>query len=252
LLAACPALGLAAGFLAAASMTMSIASRGFVGSPAVAPVRGGKAVMRAKRPDYTPRWTLPDPYHSSKERERILRRRKMIREEDKEFRKTGGTNPTLNYDKLPAIDDLYTRQFSGNANEDPVGGRPRYTFIMMFKHDPKSFGEDSLKAAILNYINFMKTKLSCKSITAKAMLSPIDGKAITQLEYPMRQYGAEFTTNKPVYNQAKMVQLDFVGPPAASEYLRNRMYADGNLLRFMMMKHTKSWNHVGEENELFL
>jgi len=93
-------------------------------------------------------------------------------------------------DNLPAVEDLYNRTFTGNADVDPVGGRRRYTYLVLFKYAPGVAGQERLKEILKDYVRFFKNKMSCRSIKVKSMRSPINQEAVVTLEYPMKEYGS--------------------------------------------------------------
>jgi len=212
--------------------------------------------MRAKRLDTTPTKEGRSPFYSTLDRERMARRRQEVRELMREKRrKATKTTQTLNYEMLPSVEDIYSRQFTGNATVDPIGGRKRYTLIIFFKHDAAKSGPEAIKMQILDYIGFFKNRMSCRSVMAKSMLSPIDGRSqITSLEYPMKEYGEipKGEKTKKVYHKAVLVKFEMFAPPDAIEYIRKRIYKDNMILRYMLLGHTRSFMDFGEDNELHL
>merc|ERR1712073_293010 len=120
-------------------------------------------------------------YYSNADVERLKARRKESRQELREWERRGLMGPKtvpVEYDKLPAIDDLYNRVYTGNADKDPVGGRKRYTYLVLFKVDPTAKGPEKLKQQITEYLRFFKTKMSCTNLKATKKPSPIDGEAV--------------------------------------------------------------------------
>merc|ERR1719361_891241 len=121
--------------------------------------------------------------------------------------------------------------------------------------------QENLKNKILDYIYFLSQKMSCKDITAAPKTSKTmytndaSGKGSKiALEYPMREYGElpRGQSTKRKFNEAYMVQFQFTAPVQAGEYIAKRIYADNDILRFMVLGHTRSFKHVGEDNELHL
>mmetsp|Transcript_95174 Transcript_95174/g.246422 ORF Transcript_95174/g.246422 Transcript_95174/m.246422 type:complete len:237 (-) Transcript_95174:126-836(-) len=212
--------------------------------------------LRAKRLDTTPTKEGRSPFYSTLDRERMARRRQQVREMMREKRRSATkTTQTLNYEMLPSVEDIYSRQFTGNATVDPIGGRKRYTLTIFFKHDPQKAGPEILKKSILGYIDFFRNRMSCRSVTAKSMLSPIDGRSpVTSLEYPMKEYGEvpKGEKMKKVYHKAVLVKFEMFAPPAALEYIQKRIYKDNMILRYMLLGHTRSFMDFGEDNELHL
>ncbi|CAE8624957.1 unnamed protein product [Polarella glacialis] len=191
------------------------------------------------------------PYYSNEDRERLLRARTDKRIALREKQSHAPTGP--DYNKLPALEEIYNRKYSGNADDDPVGGRKRYTYYILFKNDQKLKAE-RMKEIVFEYMWFLKYKMSCKDITVKARKSPIDGQAITSLEYPMKEYGEvpREKARKDKYSKARMVEFQFMAPIQAGEYIQKRLYADNDVVRFMVLGHTRHFKHVGEDNELLL
>ncbi|CAE8640190.1 unnamed protein product [Polarella glacialis] len=191
------------------------------------------------------------PYYSNEDRERLASARADKRTALRE--KQSHAPAGVDFDKLPALEDIYNRKYSGNAEEDPIGGRKRYTYYILFKNDQKLKAE-RMKEIVFEYMWFLKYKMSCKDITVKARKSPIDGQAITSLEYPMKEYGEvpREKQRKDKYSKARMVEFQFVAPIQAGEYIQKRLYADNDVVRFMVLGHTRHFKHVGEDNELLL
>jgi len=250
-------LGLALGLAAALAIAVPAAAGAFAafvhaggGAPrfAAAPAvrlrpagRGEATAMRVS------------PYYSNVDRERLARQRKETRLAKRTGPKTPESTP-LNYDMLPAVEDIYNRQYTGNATADPPGGRKRYQWTVLFKYDPRDDRQKALQKKILEYIYFMKYRMSCTNIAAQTRKSPLDGRTFTTLEYPMKEYGEvprgmEF---KPTYDRAIMVEFELMGPPKSVDYIQKKMYADNAILRFMVLGHTRTFKHIGEDNELHL
>lgn len=191
------------------------------------------------------------PYYSNEDRERLARRRQEVREQvraDKQSHK-----PDIQLDKLPAIEDVYNRQYSGNVDEDPVGGRKRYTYWVMFKRPAMRTSTD-MKKILAEYMFFFKKKMSCRNIKITPRRSPIDGQSVVSLEYEMKEYGeiprGQKLKNK--YQQAYMIEINLAAPVTANRYIQKKFYTDNNILRFMCISQTRSFNHAGEDNELLL
>jgi len=235
-------LALAAAASAALAAVAFVPVGGSVWKPAQS-VRGDAIVRRVSQ------------YYSNKDRERLKQMRKEMRIELRE--RSGPTTPTLDWDKLPAIEDIYNRKYSGNATADPIGGRKRYSYYVMFKMSPK-LTSSSLSEKIMSYIWFLKNKMSCRDIKAQPMKSPIDGASTgtstVTLEYPMKEYGEvpRDQKNKDRYQKARLVKFDFYAPVTAHEYIQKKIYSDNDILRFMVLGHTRTFKHVGEDNELHL
>jgi len=197
------------------------------------------------------------PLISTLDRDRLARRRQEMREENRERRgQPAKTMASLNYEKLPSVEDIFSRTYSGDERNDPIGGRKRYTLYLMFKYDPAAQGGPQwLRDNVLEYITFMKRRISCRNVIAEPMLSPIDGRnKITQLEYPMREYGAlpKGQYSKVVYNKGLLVKFQFSMPPTAHDYLDKKIYDDNNILRKTLLVHTHDFGRLGEDNELHL
>lgn len=245
------ALGLAAAFAAVAPAARAAGAFAAWGGPsrcagglpvAGAPVVPGRGEAVARR---------VSPYYSNADRERLARARKESR---LARRLPEPSSAPINYDLLPPIEDIYKRRFTGNSTIDPIGGRKRYTYYVLFKYDPRSTGQEALKQAILEYIWFMKYKMSCRNIEVQTRKSPLDQASLTTLEYPMKEYG-ELGRNekeKKKYDKATMVEFNFMAPVKANEYIQKKFYKDNNILRFMVLGHTRTFKHVGEDNELHL
>ncbi|CAK9050632.1 Hypothetical protein SCF082_LOCUS27899 [Durusdinium trenchii] len=202
------------------------------------------------------------PYYSNEDRERLARLRQEKREHAREFSQNStwvteqmklGNIPTVNLDKLPPLEDIYNRQFTGDADKDPIGGRKRYLYYIMFKSSAIKNAFD-MKKIVAEYWYFLKKKMSCKDIQITPRKSPIDGNSVTILEYEMKEYGEIPRTQngKNKYNKAYMVEFRFKAPVSATQYIQQKLYSDNNVLRFMALSLTRSFTHVGEDNELLL
>lgn len=191
------------------------------------------------------------PYHGQADRERLARQYKETRIK---CRQQAPRTLKLNYDMLPPVEDIYNRRYSGNATVDPVGGRKRYTFHVLMKEGVKIAGADATKAIIYDYIKFMKFKMSCTRIEAVLKKSPIDNQAVTTLEYPMKEYGevARGQASKDIFNKATWVEFNLYAPIAALDYIKAKFHGDNNILRLMVLGHTRSFKGVHEDNELHL
>jgi len=247
-----PARAAAVVFLAATTLVALVAAL-----PALRPIgfvsvqgtlsRGNAVALRAKN----------SIYYSNADVERLKNRRKESRQELRDWESRGLMGPKIvpaEYDKLPSIDDLYNRTFSGNAAKDPIGGRKRYTYLVLFKLDPTSKGPEKLKALLVDYVRFFKTKMSCKDIKIKKKKSPIDGANVVTLEYPMKEYGpmARGQSVKQKQEKAIMFEIKITAPVQAGEYIAKKFYNDHMMLRFMVLGHTRRFGHANEDNELFL
>lgn len=246
----------AAAFCSASTLALR-AGHAFVGAPALgseaARDRGAAVARRARALNTQPKTARQSPFYSTGDREREYRWRQEGRERQRQQVAQGQTRSTLNYDTLPSIEDIYNRKFTGNSTIDPIGGRKRYTYYILFKDDG-DLTESLFKSTLGGYGSFLKYKMSCRDVMAKTMLSPIDGQKRVTMEYPMKEYGIlpRGQSAKRLYNKATMVKLTFTGPPAAVEYLNKRIYSDNNILRFMVLGNTRTFKHRGEDNELHL
>lgn len=239
----------------------------------VAQARRGDLVLRRARALRTqPVWAKNSPYYSTGDRERLARQRRELRTAKREMSLAKRTVPTLNYDLLPAIEDIYSRSFTGNASIDPIGGRKRYTYFVLFKYAKSKegdWGPEQFKTAVLRYRDFFVNKMSCRNVEIQLRNSPIPGQTskvamsktdptkkapVITLEYPMKEYG-DLRRNekiKPTYEQAFMVEFNFFAPAQAGDYIRKKFYSDNNILRFMVLGHTRTFRQIGEDNELHL
>merc|ERR1711972_825874 len=174
--------------------------------------------------------------------------RKQLLRDTKGMKPVRMNNVPLNYDSLPAVEDVYTRLFSGNATADPPGGRRRVTWWIFFKNDPREVGNGKLEKNIKEYMRFFKFDMSCKDLKVKVDRSPIDGKQLVTMEYPMKEYGELQRGKKvrPMWNQAIMVKFDFAFPEGAQQYIERKIYNDNNVIRHMRLGHTTNWSHRGE------
>jgi len=189
------------------------------------------------------------PYYSNEDRDRLARRRKEMRLIRKDQTQSKGEEH-LNFDLLPAIEDIYNRKYSGNVTNDPIGGRKRYTFYLLFKAGTRTY---NLNQQVNRYKSFFKNKMSCRNIEIDAKMGP-DGKLTTTLEYPMKQYGELKVgiKERPQSTTAYWVTINMMAPVGAVEYINKKFYSDENLLRVMVLGHTRTFKHLGEDNELFL
>lgn len=164
-----------------------------------------------------------------------------------------GNIPTADLKKLPALEDIYNRQFTGDADVDPIGGRKRYLYYVMFKQ-PAIRNSLELKKTVAEYWYFLKKKMSCRDIQITPRKSPIDRQKITTLEYEMKEYGEipREQKGKNKYQRAYMVEFKFKAPVTATQYIQRKLYSDNNVLRFMALSLTRSFSHAGEDNELLL
>lgn len=184
------------------------------------------------------------------------------------------TTDHLNYDNLPPVDDVYNRVYSGDAEKDGPGGRKRYTMSILYKYDKdKSLSPKSMKVKLDELMLFMKKKMSCRDVVIHlSKADPVKNNAymgrqlpnfqsnkfqpnsILSLEYPMKEYGEvpRGLKTKPQFDQAIMVEIDFMSPVAAVEYIKKRLYADNSVLRLQVIGHTRTFAHIGEDNELHL
>lgn len=202
------------------------------------------------------------PYYSNEDRERLARLRQEKRDYAREFSQNStwvrqqtemGNIPTADLKKLPALEDIYNRQFTGDADVDPIGGRKRYLYYVMFKQ-PAIRNAVDLKKTVAEYWYFLKKKMSCRDIQITPRKSPIDGQKITTLEYEMKEYGEipRGQKGKNKYQRAYMVEFKFKAPVTATQYIQRKLYTDNNVLRFMALSLTRSFTHAGEDNELLL
>merc|ERR1740121_3394020 len=170
--------------------------------------------------------------------EKMRREARMAMEQASAKRNGERVRAPLNYDKLPSIDDIYSRTFSGNGDTDPVGGRKRYTYYILYKYDPTEMGKAAFKESREEFIRFLKFKMSCRDIKGVLTKSPIDGAQRIRLEYPMKEYGAKIREGgslrrKAEYDSAIMMTWNFYAPPGAVYYIDQRIYSDNSILRYM-------------------
>jgi len=197
------------------------------------------------------------PFYSNADRERLAQRRNETRFAKREHDRLALMSPKTapaDYENLPAVVDLYNRTFTGNAEIDPVGGRRRYTYMILFKHAPGAAGQEKLKSILLDYIKFFKTKMSCLHIKAELKRSPIDNERTVTLEYPMKEYGplGRDQKFKEKFTKATLIEIKMFAPVQAGQFIAKKIYNDNNVLRFMVLGHTRRFGHAGEDNELFL
>ncbi|CAK0841268.1 unnamed protein product [Prorocentrum cordatum] len=160
----------------------------------------------------------------------------------------------MNWDKLPPTDDVYARKFSGNADTDAIGGRKRYTLYVLYKYDPSAPGQQAFKESRERFAKFLKFKMSCFNVLGTQTKSPIDGANRIKLEYPMKEYGDKVRQGgslkaKAIYDTAIMMTWNFAAPPSAISYIKQEIYSDNTVLRHMIIKNTRNFNHIGEDNE---
>jgi len=195
----------------------------------------------------------PVEYYANEDRARMARMRRETRIEVR-ARDWGAHKPMLDMNKLPSVEDIYDRKYTGDADNDPVGGRKRYTMFVLFKNADEAAQGQRLKQCILEYMYFFKKEMSCKNIKAFPRKSPIDGNRVTTLEYEMKEYGLipRGQQGKNKYGTATMVEFQFMAPPDAIPYMQSKIYSDNNILRFQVYGHTMAFKHRGEDNELLL
>jgi len=196
-------------------------------------------------------------YYSNADRERLARRRNETRFAKREHDRLALMSPKTapaDYENLPAVVDLYNRTFTGNADIDPIGGRRRYTYMILFKYAPGAGGQERLKAMLLDYVKFFKYKMSCRNINVQLKRSPIDDQTTVTLEYPMKEYGplGRDQKYKEKFTKASLIEIKMDAPVQAGEFIAKKIYSDNNILRFMVLGHTRRFGHAGEDNELFL
>lgn len=192
-------------------------------------------------------------YYNNNDRERLARKRRETRIEVR-GRDWKAHKPILDMSKLPSVEDIYDRKYSGDADKDPIGGRKRYTMTVMYKNSDEAAQGQRLKQVILEYMYFFKKEMSCRNIKAFPRKSPIDGNKVTTLEYEMKEYGQipQGQQSKSKYGTATMVEFQFSAPVDAIPYISAKMYGDNNILRFQVIGHTILYKHAGEDNELLL
>lgn len=192
-------------------------------------------------------------FYSNEDRERMAKQRREKRMEVR-ARDWKAHKPMLDMNKLPSVEDIYDRKYSGDADQDPIGGRKRYTMFVLFKNVGEAAQGQRLKQVILEYMYFFKKEMSCRNIKAFPRKSPIDGNKVTTLEYEMKEYGqiprGQQSKNK--YGVATMVEFQFMAPADAIPYMQTKFYSDNNVLRFQVYGHTMAFKHIGEDNELLL
>merc|ERR1712050_440471 len=104
---------------------------------------------------------------------------------------------------------------------------------------------------------------SCRDVTGEVMEDPkVGGDSVAKLpgiphvalEYPMKPYGImdRQQTKKKTYSRATMVKFTMTAPVQAEQYIRKQIYSDPNILRLMILGHTRTFKHLGEDNELHL
>mmetsp|Transcript_32477 Transcript_32477/g.39952 ORF Transcript_32477/g.39952 Transcript_32477/m.39952 type:complete len:275 (+) Transcript_32477:78-902(+) len=254
------AIGALCGFFGLAFVGMP--SQPGMRSPLLCEEASSSLVTRhARGPKVNARRTV-SPYYSNEDRERLARLRQEKREYAREFSQNAswvrqqtenGNIPVADLNKLPALEDIYNRQYTGDADVDPIGGRKRYLYYVMFKQ-PAFRTTVDMKKAVAEYWYFLKKKMSCRDITITPRKSPADDQIVTSLEYEMKEYGeiprGQKFKNK--YQKAYMIEFRFKAPVSATQYIQKKLYADNNVLRFMALSLTRSFTHDGEDNELLL
>jgi len=206
---------------------------------------------RAKEASLTARQVM-SPWYSNTDRETLLKQRHEMYEDFSKMRNKPMADQ--NWEKMPEIKDVFNRALSGDGTVDPIGGRKKYTMNILYRRGDDMNNANSLKIAILKHMWFFQKKMSGRDIKVYARKSPIDGAAITTLEYPMAQYG-ELPRDQKIrktYSQATFVQFDMTIPAAALKYIEKELYSDNNVLRFRFTCHTGHFSTVGEDNELHL
>jgi len=175
-----------------------------------------------------------------------------------------------NQDKLPGMDDIYARKFSGNAAEDPIGGRKWYSLQVMYGDNPK---KDLIRRHMEKFNAYLRGKLSAKNVQvatlAPGMVETEGEPALDKpaekwtFETPMKRYGevenrkddsGTSAKNSPreTYTRGYLVRWDFQVPPAALPYMKKALYGEPTIVRFLLLGHTRKFSHEGEDNELFL
>eukprot|EP00930_Biecheleria_cincta_P005145 TRINITY_DN106064_c0_g1_i1.p1 TRINITY_DN106064_c0_g1~~TRINITY_DN106064_c0_g1_i1.p1 ORF type:complete len:264 (-),score=52.99 TRINITY_DN106064_c0_g1_i1:55-846(-) len=232
------------------SRTTDLASVFTFAGPAAASQSGVLAASSQKASLLTRRAT---EYYNNADRERLARQRREKRIEVRS-RDWKAHKPILDMSKLPSVEDIYDRTYSGDADKDPIGGRKRYTMFVLFKNADEAAQGQRLKQVILEYMYFFKKEMSCRYIKAFPRKSPIDGNKVTALEYEMKEYGllSRGQKSKNKYSTATLVEFQFMAPINAVSYIRAKMFGDSNILRFQVFCNTMAVQHTGEDNELLL
>ncbi|CAJ1350078.1 unnamed protein product, partial [Effrenium voratum] len=195
----------------------------------------------------------PSPYYSNEDRERLARDRKEKRDFARGHTKVDQSHvPSADLEKLPPLEEIYSREYSGDADADPIGGRKRYLYLVMFKQ-PAMTTAVAMKQVIAGYWYFLSKQMSCKDIQIRPRKAE-NGNTVTELEYEMKEYGEipRETGKKEKYGKAVMMEFKFKAPVSATQYIQKKLYNDNNVLRFMALSLTRSFAHVGEDNELLL
>ncbi|CAK0845522.1 unnamed protein product [Prorocentrum cordatum] len=187
-------------------------------------------------------------------RKERLQKEAMFRVAESKPRNEGRFHKPMDWDKLPPTDDIYARKFTGNADQDPIGGRKRYTLYVLYKYDPSRPGQKAFEESREKFLKFLKFKMSCFNILGTVTKSPIDGASRIKLEYPMKEYGDKVRQGgtlkaKAIYDTAVMMTWSFAAPPSTISYIKQQIYSDNAVLRHMIIKNTRNFNHVGEDNE---
>uniref|UniRef100_A0A7S2PN99 Uncharacterized protein n=1 Tax=Zooxanthella nutricula TaxID=1333877 RepID=A0A7S2PN99_9DINO len=169
------------------------------------------------------------------------------------------TTPSLNYDYLPSVEDIYARKFTGDSRTDPVGGRKKHSWYVLFKKDDQLFPKEKIRGELEAIGRFLKFEMSARDITFKLMKSPLEpftskGGAEFTLEYPMKEYGPIERGSKMrrTVRQARLVYISAAIPSGAIDPIRAKFYSSNNIVRFMTFHNSYDWEHAGEDNELLL
>lgn len=193
-------------------------------------------------------------FYSNLDRERLAKQRQERREALRARVGDKISHKPIDMDKLPSVEDIYARKYTGDGDTDPIGGRKRYTYWILFKNADTTNGPSKLKPILLEYMLYLKKKLSAKDIKVYPRKSPIDNDIRVQLEYEMKEYGEipREQKRKNKYSSGTLVEFQFKAPVEAPELFGKKIYSDINVLRFMVMCQTRSFKHAGEDNELLL
>lgn len=237
-----------AGIALAALASRLAAPSAFVGTALEAGSRSGSAVaVRAGSASA----------FFNNDRVKLMRKERMHKEallQVENTRRKDNQHKPMDWSKLPSTDDIYSRTFTGNGDKDPIGGRVRYTFYILYKYDPGAPGQKAFKESRETFLKFLKFKMSAVNILGTVAKSPIDGASRIKLEYPMKEYGEKVRQGgtlkkKAIYDTAVMMTWNFAAPPSALGYIKQFIYADNAVLRQMCLKNTRNFNHIGEDNE---
>lgn len=197
--------------------------------------------------------------------ENSIRDRENYRRRNREWKFIHSLNRTsqkpVEFEKLPSVEDINSRVFSGIAKQDPIGGRKRYTYFIMFKfadgmERPKGTKDKpGLDDTIKEYIAYFQTRLSGMDITVKQRKDPRNSEqSVIELEYPMPEYGPSTRgqVKRRIHNQATLIEFNLKLPPSAINYVRKKLYLDNRIVRWLCLKHTTRFHHAGEDSELVL